>query len=84
MFFFLSFSFENAQRFPVLTLAPGLTNSMRGAAFLTGVENGIVIDIGGTTIHVGSIKNGFPKHLLGKVIFFVFLWPLSFVIAIRP
>ena len=83
MFFFVSFSFENAQRFPVLTLASGLTNSMRGAAFLTGVQNGIVIDIGGTTIHVGSIKDGFPKDLSGKV-YFVFLWPLSFVIAIRP
>ena len=40
----------------MLTLASGLTNSMRGAAFLTGVQNGIVIDIGGTTIHVGSIS----------------------------
>ncbi|KAK2552714.1 putative D-/L-hydantoinase subunit A [Acropora cervicornis] len=59
-------SFEDTQRFPMLTLASGLTNSMRGAAFLTGVENGIVIDIGGTTIHVGSIKDGFPKHLSGK------------------
>ncbi|KAK2546836.1 hypothetical protein P5673_033438 [Acropora cervicornis] len=49
-------SFEDTQRFPVLTLASGLTNSMRGAAFLTGVQNGIVIDIGGTTIHVGSIS----------------------------
>ena len=68
----------------MLTLASGLTNSMQGAAFLTGVQNGIVIDIGGTTIRVGSIKDGFPKHLSGKVIFLVFVWPLSFVIPIRP
>ena len=60
------------QRFPVLTLASGLTNGMRGAAFLTGVQIGIAIDIGGTTINVGSIKDGFQKHLSGKVICFVF------------
>ncbi|XP_022809084.1 uncharacterized protein LOC111346055 isoform X2 [Stylophora pistillata] len=61
-------SFEDTRRFPVLTLTSGLTNSMRGAAFLTGVQNGIVIviDIGGTNMHVGSIKDGFPKHLSGK------------------
>lgn len=59
-------SFEDARRFPVLTFTSGITNSMRGAAFLSGVQNGIVIDIGGTTTHVGSIKDGFPKHLSGK------------------
>lgn len=59
-------SFELARRFPVLTFASGLTNSMRGAAFLSGVQNGIVIDIGGTTMHVGSIKDGFPTFLSTK------------------
>ncbi|XP_067048449.1 uncharacterized protein [Acropora muricata] len=61
-------SFEDTRRLPVLTLTSGLTNSMRGAAFLTGVQNGIVIviDIGGTTMHVGSITDGLPKHLSGK------------------
>ena len=84
-FYFVSFSFEDARRFPVLTFTSGLTNSMRGAAFLSGVQNGIVIDIGGTTTHVGSVKDGFPKHLSAKVVvFWYFVWPLSFVIAIRP
>ena len=43
-----------AERFPVLTFASGPTNSMRGAAFLSGVQEAIVVDIGGTTTDVGS------------------------------
>ena len=39
-----------AERFPVLTFASGPTNSIRGAAFLSGVAEAIVVDIGGTTI----------------------------------
>ena len=39
-----------AEKFPVLTFASGPTNSMRGAAFLSGVSDAIVVDIGGTTI----------------------------------
>ena len=51
-----------AERFPVLTFASGPTNSMRGAAFLSGVQDGIVIDVGGTTTDVGSLHNGFPRE----------------------
>jgi N-methylhydantoinase A/oxoprolinase/acetone carboxylase beta subunit len=51
-----------AERFPVLTFASGPTNSMRGAAFLSGVQNGIVIDVGGTTTDVGSLHIGFPRQ----------------------
>ncbi|OWF35079.1 uncharacterized protein LOC110443383 [Mizuhopecten yessoensis] len=47
---------------PVRTFASGPTNSMRGAAFLSGVKNGIVIDIGGTTTDVGILQNGFPRE----------------------
>ena len=35
---------------------------MRGAAFLSGVEDAVVIDIGGTTTDVGVIKSGFPRE----------------------
>jgi N-methylhydantoinase A/oxoprolinase/acetone carboxylase beta subunit len=35
-----------AERFPVLTFASGPTNSIRGAAFLSGVAEAIVVDIG--------------------------------------
>lgn len=51
-----------AEAFPVLTFASGPTNSMRGAAFLSGVSDAIVIDIGGTTSDVGSLRNGFPRQ----------------------
>ena len=51
-----------AERFPVLTFASGPTNSMRGAAFLSGVSDGIVVDIGGTTTDVGSLQKGFPRQ----------------------
>lgn len=51
-----------AEKFPVLTFASGPTNSMRGAAFLSGVADAIVVDIGGTTSDVGSLQKGFPRQ----------------------
>ena len=48
-------------RLPVLTFACGPTNSMRGAAFLSGLQNALVVDIGGTTTDVGEVRNGFPR-----------------------
>ena len=52
---------EEAVKFPVLTFSSGPTNSMRGAAFLSKVFDGVVVDIGGTTTDVGVLKNGFPR-----------------------
>jgi len=51
-----------AQRFPVFTFASGPTNSMRGAAYLTGCRDALVVDIGGTTTDVGALVNGFPRE----------------------
>jgi N-methylhydantoinase A/oxoprolinase/acetone carboxylase beta subunit len=51
-----------AERFPVLTFASGPTNSMRGAAFLSGQSEAIVIDVGGTTSDVGLLHKGFPRQ----------------------
>ena len=53
---------EFAEQFPVLTFASGPTNSMRGAAFLSGVDDAIVVDIGGTTSDVGVLQKGFPRE----------------------
>lgn len=53
---------EIARRFPVYSFASGPTNSMRGAAFLSGIENGVVVDVGGTTTDVGYLKDGFPRE----------------------
>ncbi len=53
---------ELAERYPILTVSSGPTNSMRGAAFLSGVKDAIVVDIGGTTTDVGVLQNGFPRQ----------------------
>ncbi len=53
---------EFASRYPVLTIASGPTNSMRGAAFLSGVRDGIVVDVGGTSTDVGALVKGFPRE----------------------
>ena len=53
---------ELAERFPVLSFASGPTNSMRGAAFLTGVKDALVVDVGGTTSDLGALKAGFPRE----------------------
>ncbi|KQX23418.1 MULTISPECIES: hydantoinase/oxoprolinase N-terminal domain-containing protein [unclassified Sphingomonas] len=47
---------------PVLTFASGPTNSMRGAALLSGLSDAIVIDIGGTTSDIGVIHSGYPRE----------------------
>lgn len=53
---------ELAARFPVLSFASGPTNSMRGAAFLTGLGDALVVDVGGTTSDIGALKSGFPRE----------------------
>lgn len=55
-------SADYAEAFPVLTFASGPTNSMRGAAFLSGIKDAIVIDVGGTTTDIGALHNGFPRE----------------------
>lgn len=51
-----------AQRYPVLTFASGPTNSVRGAGFLSGLDDCIVVDIGGTTTDVGVLAGGMPRE----------------------
>ncbi|MEK6439372.1 hydantoinase/oxoprolinase family protein [Pseudonocardia sp. T1-2H] len=53
---------EQAERYPVSTFASGPTNSMRGAALLSGLQDCAVVDIGGTTSDVGMLVNGFPRE----------------------
>lgn len=55
-------SAAHMQRFPVLTFAAGPTNSLRGAAFLTGLSDALVADIGGTTTDIGVLMSGFPRQ----------------------
>jgi len=51
-----------AARYPVLTIGSGPANSIRGAAFLSGAENAIVVDVGGTTSDLGVVVSGFPRE----------------------
>jgi N-methylhydantoinase A/oxoprolinase/acetone carboxylase beta subunit len=55
-------SVDYTERYPVATFASGPTNSMRGAAFLSGREDCAVVDIGGTTADVGMLQHGFPRE----------------------
>ena len=55
-------SSEFVEQYPVLTFASGPTNSMRGAAYLSNLENALVADIGGTTTDFGLLLNGFPRE----------------------
>lgn len=52
---------HKAMEYPINTFSSGPTNSMRGAAFLSGLKNAVVVDIGGTTTDVGLITKGFPR-----------------------
>lgn len=49
-------------RYPVATFASGPTNSMRGAAELSGNRDCAVLDIGGTTSDIGILVDGFPRE----------------------
>ncbi len=53
---------EYARKYPILTIACGPTNSIRGASYLSELKNAIVIDVGGTTTDLGVIANGFPRE----------------------
>jgi N-methylhydantoinase A/oxoprolinase/acetone carboxylase beta subunit len=53
---------DYVERYPVLTFASGPTNSMRGAVFLAGLRDAMVVDIGGTTTDVGMLVKGFPRE----------------------
>jgi N-methylhydantoinase A/oxoprolinase/acetone carboxylase beta subunit len=58
---------EYARNYPVATFASGPTNSMRGAAFLSGLEACAVVDVGGTTTDVGMLQRGFPREASAEV-----------------
>ena len=53
---------EFASHYPVFTIASGPTNSMRGAAFLSGVLDAVIVDIGGTSTDGGMLIRGFPRE----------------------
>ena len=46
----------------MLTFVSGPANSIRGAAYLSGLKDALVVDIGGTTTDIGMLVNGFPRE----------------------
>lgn len=55
-------SVEYTVRYPILTIACGPTNSLRGASYLTDRADSIVVDVGGTTTDVGVLVDSFPRQ----------------------
>lgn len=55
-------SVDYAVRYPILTIACGPTNSLRGASYLSGISNAIVVDVGGTTTDIGVLIESFPRE----------------------
>src|SRR6267378_2236785 len=51
-----------ATALPVVSFASGATNSMRGAAFLSGLADAMVVDVGGTSTDIGQLRRGFPRE----------------------
>jgi N-methylhydantoinase A/oxoprolinase/acetone carboxylase beta subunit len=46
---------------PIETILSGPAASLIGAKMLTGKEDAIVMDMGGTTLDIGILRNGFPR-----------------------
>jgi len=53
---------KRATDFPIFTISAGQTNSFRGASFLAGEDNAIVVDVGGTSSDIGLVEQGYPKR----------------------
>lgn len=55
-------SADYAVNYPIFTVASGPAASVRGAVYLSGIDSGVVVDIGGTSTDVAFIVNGFPRE----------------------
>jgi len=55
-------SADYAVDYPIFTVASGPAASVRGAVYLSGIEDGVVVDIGGTSTDVAYIVHGFPRE----------------------
>ena len=55
-------SADYAVDYPIFTVASGPSASVRGSVYLSGIEDGVVADIGGTSTDVAYIVKGFPRE----------------------
>lgn len=58
---------EYAVAHPILTIGSGPANSLRGAAYLSGLRDAMVADVGGTSTDVGVLVHGFPRESSAEV-----------------
>ncbi|WCK52618.1 hydantoinase/oxoprolinase N-terminal domain-containing protein [Aneurinibacillus sp. Ricciae_BoGa-3] len=54
-------SYDYALRYPIRALYSGMTTSLRGASFLTQLNDCIVIDMTTEATRIGVLEDGFPK-----------------------
>lgn len=54
-----------ARRFPILTVRSVSAHTLRGAAYLSGLDDGVVLACGGDHVDVGRVAGGFPRESLG-------------------
>ncbi|MGI6471503.1 MAG: hydantoinase/oxoprolinase N-terminal domain-containing protein [Candidatus Methanomethylophilaceae archaeon] len=54
-------SIETAKKRPVETILSGPAASLTGAREMTGLNEAVVVDMGGTTTDIGILRNGFPS-----------------------
>lgn len=55
-------SADYAVNYPIFTVASGPAASVRGAVYLSGIRDGAVVDVGGTSTDVAYIVDGFPRE----------------------
>src|SRR6202022_1150564 len=55
-------SADLATALPVTSFASGATNSMGGRAFLSGLADAMVVDVGGPSTDIGQLRRGFPRE----------------------
>lgn len=61
-------SLEHAIRFPMLMLGSGASSAIRGAAWLSGLDEGLVVDAGGRAIRIGALVNGAPRESTARAL----------------
>ncbi|MCW3005005.1 MAG: Hydantoinase/oxoprolinase [Conexibacter sp.] len=60
-------AYEHALRYPVLMIGGGAALSIRGAAHLSGVAEGVVVDVGDARTDIGVLVHGFPRDALPPI-----------------
>ncbi len=53
---------DYAIKFPILTIACGPSNGIRGASYLSGLSDALVVDVGGTSTDIGVLIDSFPRE----------------------